>query len=90
LFAKEKKTERKYFEGFRTRNSGVDVRTYHGKCTDPKSIVEFAEENMKNQWAVDLDEGDAVWCVFDVDENTDSVLKQAHGFSLETSTRIQS
>ena len=69
-----KETEIIYFNGFKMRNSGVDIVPMHGKCTDPKSIVAFAEERM-SKWSLDFDEGDGLWCVFDVDENTNSILK---------------
>ncbi len=72
------KTEKKYFNGLKTWNSGVDIVPVHGKCTDPKSIVKFAEDRMKRKWSFDLKEGDGVWCVFDVDENTDQILKDTH------------
>ena len=64
-----KKTEVNYLNGFKTRGSGVDIIPIYGKCTDPKSIVTYAEERMC-KWDVDLSEGDGVWCAFDVDENT--------------------
>ena len=69
------KTEITYFNKFKIRNSGVHIDAVHGKCTDPKNIVDFAEERMNNKWSIDFDEGDGVWCVFDVDDNTDHVLK---------------
>lgn len=53
-----KKTEITYFNRFKTRNSGVHIDTVHGKCTDPKNIVDFAEERMTNKWSIDFDEGD--------------------------------
>ncbi|MCK5322181.1 MAG: RloB domain-containing protein [Candidatus Aenigmarchaeota archaeon] len=69
-----KETEIIYFNGFKTRNSGIDIIPIHGKCTDPKNIVAFTEERIP-KWSLDFDEGDSLWCVFDVDENTNSVLK---------------
>ncbi|MCK5040236.1 MAG: RloB domain-containing protein [Candidatus Aenigmarchaeota archaeon] len=72
-----KKTEIIYFNGFKTRWSGVEIIPLHGKCTDPKNIVDFAKEEMHN-WSIDLDEGDGVWCAFDVDENKNNVLKDEY------------
>lgn len=69
------KTEIKYFHGFKIRGSGVDIIPIHGKCTDPKSIVSYAEERMYSKWSIDLEEGDGVWCAFDVDENKNQVIK---------------
>ena len=70
------KTEVQYFEGFRKRNSGVNIRAVHGKCTDPKSIVDFAKDCVE-KWDVDFDIGDGLWCVFDVDENADEAIENA-------------
>jgi hypothetical protein len=77
LVCEGKKTERKYFQGLKTRNSGVDIQPIHGKCTDPKSIVRFAEERI-SKWGVDFDDGDCVFCVYDVDENSDSILNDTY------------
>ncbi|GCC11523.1 hypothetical protein IPdc08_01578 [archaeon] len=81
MFGTNPKSERvfqnplKYFNGFKERNSGVEIIPVHGKCTDPLNIVKFAEERMYYRWSIDFDEGDGVWCVFDVDENPSSVIK---------------
>lgn len=71
------KTEINYFNGFKTRGSGVEIIPVHGKCVDPKSIVDFAEERKESRWDIDPSKGDGLWCVFDVDENTNHVLKNA-------------
>ncbi len=73
-----KKTEINYFNGLKTRNSGVEIIATYGKCTDPKSIIKYAEERMKSKWSIDFDEGDGVWCAFDVDQNDDSTLKDTY------------
>ena len=70
-----KKTEVIYFNGFKMRNSGVHIDAIHGKCTDPKNMVDFAEQRMNDKWSIDFEEGDGVWCVFDVDENTNHALR---------------
>lgn len=82
-----KKTERLYFDGFKTRNSGVEILTPHGKCTNPKNIVDFAEYEMKKE-SIDFDEGDSVWCVFDVDENSNSVLKDTSDHAKKLKIKI--
>lgn len=70
------KTETQYFHGFKKRNSGVNIVPLHGKCTDPKSIVDFAKEQIGKK-DLNFDEGDSLWCVFDVDENTDEMIDRA-------------
>jgi len=71
------KTEINYFNGLRTRNSGVEIISVHGG-THPKHIVKYAEERMGMKWSIDFDEGDGVWCAFDVDENTNSDIKDTY------------
>ncbi|MCK4614285.1 MAG: RloB domain-containing protein [Thermoplasmata archaeon] len=70
------KTEVNYFKGFRTRYSNVEIIPMHGRCTDPKSIVKFAKEQIE-KYDIDFKEGDGVWCAFDVDENSNDALKSA-------------
>ncbi|MBA3046425.1 MAG: RloB family protein [Candidatus Thermoplasmatota archaeon] len=70
------KDEIDYFDGFSTRDSGIKIMAMHGKCTDPKHIIEFAiEQKKKNE--LDLGNGDGIWCVFDVDENQNRELQEA-------------
>lgn len=83
-----KETEINYFNGFKTRNSGVDIIPLHGKCTDPKNIVLFAEEGMKFKWSVDLIEGDSIWCVFDVDENKSHTIKDTYNYAKARNIKI--
>ncbi len=71
------KTEINYFNGFKTRGSGVEIIPVHGRCTDPKSIVDFAEKRRESRWDIDPSKGDGLWCVFDVDENENHDLKNA-------------
>ena len=41
---------------------------------DPKHLVEYAIDQARD---LDIDEGDEVWCVFDVDNNPDKVIEKA-------------
>ncbi len=81
------KTEIIYFNGFKERNSGVEIITVHGKYTDPINIVKFAEERM-HKWDIDFDKGDGVWCVFDVDENSGPVIKNASDHAIAKKIKI--
>ena len=72
-----KKTEINYFNGLKTRDSGVEIIPVHGG-TKPKHIVEYAEERMNNKWCIDFEEGDGIWCAFDVDDNTNSDIKNTY------------
>lgn len=71
------KTEINYFNGLKTRDSGVEIIPVHGG-THPKHIVKYAEERMNSKWSIDFDEGDGIWCAFDVDENSNSDIKNAY------------
>jgi hypothetical protein len=70
------KTEITYFEGFRERYSGVQIEPLHGGCTDPINIVKFALDQIE-YYDIDFENGDAIWCVFDVDENENRFLSKA-------------
>jgi len=83
-----KETGINYLNGFKERNSGVEIIPVHGKCTDPRGIVTFAEERMDCKWCIDFDEGDGVWCVFDVDENPSSVIKDMSEHASTKNIRI--
>ena len=69
-----KKTERIYFKKYRTRYSNLSIKTPDSKYTDPKNLIIFAK-----QYEEDLifDNGDAIWCVFDCDENENDDLAKA-------------
>lgn len=71
-----KKTEMNYFKGFKTRYSNLNIIPLHGKCTDPKNIVWFAKEQIK-EYRLKLNQGDGLWCAFDVDDSTDEEIKIA-------------
>lgn len=71
-------TEKLYFESFRTRYryAGLVIIPVENKKNDPKHIVEYAIKKMKEN-DLDYSTGDRSWCVFDVDESSDTVLKEA-------------
>lgn len=74
----EGKTEITYLESFKTRYNGLQIVPMQGKCTDPIGIVQFAiEQFKKNARGLDYKNGDRVWCVFDVDSNSNEALKIA-------------
>ena len=69
-----KKTERMYFKKYRTRNSNLLIKTPDSKYTDPKNLIKFAKQYEKK---LIFDNGDAIWCVFDCDENENDDLTKA-------------
>ncbi len=70
------KTERIYFNRYKTRYSNLRIETPNSKCTDPINLAKFSREQIKKE-ALDLKNGDAIWCVFDCDENTNEAISRA-------------
>lgn len=87
IICEGEKTEHNYFNGFKERNSGVEIIPIGGQYTDPKNIVEFAEKRI-DKWSIDFEYGDAVWCVFDVDRNSDHVLKEANDYAISKNINV--
>ena len=53
------KTEIQYFNGFKERDSGLKIVSLHGKCTDPRNIVEFAKKQI-SRWDLNFEDGDGL------------------------------
>jgi hypothetical protein len=80
-----KNTEPEYFNLFKTRYVNVNVEIpdkkscgkNKGKKTDPLSLVMKAEEYKRSKYEIREQDGDRVWCVFDVDlnYNTDNAIQ---------------
>ena len=75
-------TERIYFDGFNERFSRVHVKPIHSGGTDARSIVKYAIEQ-KDNFNLSIEEGDELWCVFDVDDKEENEIKDMieHGRS---------
>jgi hypothetical protein len=69
-------TERIYFKKYRTRYSNLSIITPDSKYTDPKNLAKFAKEQINEENLI-FDNGDAIWCVFDCDENENDDLAKA-------------
>ena len=54
----------------------MKIETPNAECTDSKNLAKFARNQIKEK-DLDLKNGDAIWCVFDCDANTDEALSQA-------------
>lgn len=70
------KTEPIYFKRHRKRNCNLIIKTPESKCTDPVNLVTFAKEQIRKE-ELDLKNGDAIWCVFDCDENSNENMDRA-------------
>jgi hypothetical protein len=43
------KTERIYFNRYKTRYSNLKIETPNSKCTDPKNLAKFARKQIKKK-----------------------------------------
>jgi len=87
LVCEGKATEINYFNGFKTRQSPVQIIPVHGKCTDPINIVDFAKRQLRDE-DLNIKEGDGLWCVFDVDSNPEDSLSKAKDIADKHNIRI--
>lgn len=71
-------TEINYFSALKKiyRDYGIDIKPTNTKFTDALNIVNNALLQMEKH-DINLQEGDTVWCVVDVDKNTTSQLNAA-------------
>ncbi|PQQ47017.1 RloB family protein [Bacillus thuringiensis] len=71
-------TEIKYFSALKKiyRGFGIDIKPTNTKFTDALNIVNNALLQMEKH-DINLQEGDTVWCVVDVDKNTTNQLNAA-------------
>ena len=65
-----------YFNRFRTRGNNLQIITPDSKFTDPVNLVDFAIRQ-KQLLDLDVSSGDRVWCIFDVDKNTEEAINKA-------------
>ena len=70
-------TEPIYFKKYRTRYSNLDVIIPPSRYTDPKNLVDFSREQI-DYYALDLKNGDVIWCVFDCDNNSQEAISTAY------------
>ena len=80
-------TEPKYFAKFRTRNCNIIIHPIISTDKSASGLVQKAEKMLGNNPYYPED-GDVIWCVFDCDENTDSMLKSAQEFAKAHGYRI--
>lgn len=72
------KTEKNYFSGFIDRYSNVQIVPLFGKATDPKNIVDLTKKQ-KKEYNLNFEDGDGLWCVFDVDNNPEEAIVNSVG-----------
>ena len=69
-------TEPRYFNAFRTRYCNIDIVTLSSSYKSADSLVRKAKSTL-GEHPYYPDEGDVVWCVFDCDDNSDTMLRKA-------------
>lgn len=69
-------TEVKYFKRFRSRGCHIDIEPLPSQYKSADKLVQKAHSTMGNN-PYYPDEGDTIWCVFDRDDNTDEILRNA-------------
>lgn len=80
-------TERLYFNKFKQRNSSVKIEIPGCKIVEPVKLMEYAL-NKKKEYAIDFNEGDTVWCVFDVDAKKTLEMQRAKQLADRTGIRM--
>ncbi|HUT27509.1 MAG TPA: RloB family protein [Methanomassiliicoccales archaeon] len=76
IICEGKCTEPYYFEGFRRTHRNVIIKVYESPGKTPRQIVSHSLERMR-EMDIGKVNGDAAWCVFDVDDCTDDELHKA-------------
>jgi len=72
----EGRTEKIYFNGLKQRSCNVEIKTPGTSPTDAINLVKFCVRQIEEN-GLDLDEGDAAICVFDIEGNPAANLKKA-------------
>ncbi|MGZ4111046.1 MAG: RloB family protein [Tumebacillaceae bacterium] len=71
-------TEIQYFEGFKDASQDFNIHVVKGKTQDPVDLVKDAMRFADKEGLILGEEnGDAAWCVFDVDDSDDARLTRA-------------
>lgn len=70
------KTERIYFNNYKIRGCNLKIETPNCRDTDPVNLVKYAISQVR-RYDLDFKNGDQIWCVFDVDHNTEENIQKA-------------
>ena len=70
------KTERIYFNNYKIRGCNLKIETPNCRDTDPVNLVKYAI-NQVRRYDLDFKNGDQIWCVFDIDHNTEENVSKA-------------
>ena len=85
IFCEGEKTEPNYFAKWRER--GMSVHVLPTSHSDPVGIVRDAKQKISER-SFEPDQGDSVWCVYDVDNNTDEILQRAFRLAIASKYNV--
>ena len=76
IIVEGERTEKKYFDHFKRRNCNVQVLTISSEFKASNVLVSRVDRTLgQDEFVPEL--GDALWCVFDRDDNTNEQLEKA-------------
>ena len=85
IFCEGEKTEPIYFARWRER--GISLHIIPVSHTDPMGIVNDAKQKMSER-SFEPSQGDSVWCIYDVDANSDDALEKAFSLARRNGYKI--
>lgn len=89
LVCDDKKTSPIYFNNYNIRNNPLKIETPDSGGKDPLTLVQFAVDLLKDEYDyLNLDNGDAVWCVFDRDDVPLDKITQAYDLAKEKNINV--
>lgn len=89
LVCDDKKTSPIYFRNYNDRKSPLKIETPPSGGKDPLSLTKYAKDLLKGDYSyLDLENGDAVWCVFDRDDTPNDAIIKAFESAKKNNIRI--
>lgn len=70
------KTEEIYFKNYKIRGAGYVLHIKHTNIKDPVGLLNYTITQI-DDFDLDFEEGDTVWCVCDVDHHQNSAIQKA-------------
>lgn len=80
LICEGSQTERRYFNNYIRKGVDWRIAILDTSKSDPVGLVKRALEKIEDG-TVDTDNGDSIWCIFDVDEHTNREIEKAIEFA---------
>jgi hypothetical protein len=87
LICEGSETEIRYFKQFRSRGCNIDIIPIPSQYKSADRLVQKARATMGNN-PFYPDDGDIIWCVFDRDDNTNTMLSKAKQIAIKEGYQI--